>query len=82
MTIPHSCRYCSWCIQCDEGFWCDKKDELVGNIGRSNNCGHWLGNIIKADGKDFNDTYKPRKFSPYKQDKLFDMPTDLKRKKQ
>lgn len=83
MSLPHSCRYCSYCMLCDEGYWCDEKEELVGNIGRVNKCAKWLGNEIKADGKDWNDTYKPRvvKVSPYTQDKLFEMPTDKQKGK-
>lgn len=79
MKIPHSCRYCSYCMQCDEGFWCDEKDEYVGNIGRVNRCAKWLGNEIKADGKDITDVYRPRRVSRFKQDRLFEMPTDRKR---
>lgn len=80
MNLPHSCRYCSWCIQHNGLFWCDAIDKFVVNIGRVNRCKRWLGNEIKADAKDLDDTYKPRRKSKYKQEKIFEYKTDKQRR--
>jgi hypothetical protein len=76
--VKHSCRYCANCVdtlQCI--FWCDELSKEVSNIGRPNKCKSHIFNEIAADWEgDDTKVYKPRKKSPYKQERLFDVPTD------
>lgn len=72
----HQCRYCAYCVfTMDEDWWCDELDKFVKNPKRPNKCEKWLFNEIPADGP-LDKKYKPRKKSPFKQEKLFAMPTD------
>lgn len=78
----HQCRYCTWCIfTMHETYWCDKLDKDLKGVRRPNKCNKFLFNPCPADAPDWSKEYKPRKKSPYKQDKLFDMPTDKQKER-
>lgn len=81
--VKHSCRYCANCVDTLHGiFWCDELNKEVRNIGRPNKCKAHLFNEIAADYEgDDTKVYKPRKKSPYKQERLFDIPTDKQKTK-
>lgn len=82
----HQCRYCDYCVfTIEDNYWCDEKNEYIAAPKRPNRCKDFLFNEIPADdmsGKH----YKPRKNKPRKKRNaqqllLFDMPTDLQRRK-
>ena len=76
----HQCRYCAYCVFTKhETWWCDELLQSVNNPKRPNKCKKFLFNEISAD--DFNKVYKPRRKSPFVQDKLFEMPTDKQKEK-
>ena len=88
----HQCRYCAFCVvTIDDIPVCEhdkvQNPENADNIPypfkRPNRCPYWLFNEIAADffGDD-RKVYRPRKPSPYKQPRLFDMPTDKHKAKQ
>lgn len=81
--VKHSCRYCSNCIDTLHGiFWCDELSKEVNNIGRPNKCKSHIFNEIAADWEgDDTKVYKPRKKSPYKQERLFVIPTEKQKEK-
>lgn len=73
----HQCRYCSFCVYTlHSTYWCEELDKDIANPKRPNKCKNFLFNEIPADDCTGNKVYKPRKVSPYKQDKLFNIPTD------
>lgn len=77
----HQCRYCAYCVfTMEEDWWCDELDQFVKNPKRPNKCDKFLFNEIAADNLD--KVYKPRKKSPFVQDKLFDIPTDKQKERQ
>lgn len=80
--VKHSCRYCAHCVDTlQEVFWCDELNKEVSNIGRPNKCKSHCYNKIAADWNgDDTKVYKPRKKSPYKQMRLFDIPTDKQKR--
>ena len=51
----------------------------MNNPKRPNKCEKFLFTEISAD--DLNKVYKPRRKSPFVQDKLFEMPTDKQKEK-
>ena len=76
----HQCRYCAYCVfTMHETWWCDELLQSLNNPKRPNKCKKFLFNEISAD--DFNKVYKPRRESPFVQDKLFEMPTDKQKEK-
>ena len=78
----HQCRYCVYCVfTMHETWWCDLKSEDCHNPKRPNKCAEFLFNEIPADDCSGNRVYKPRRKSPFVQDKLFEMPTDKQKEK-
>lgn len=61
----------------------ENADSIPYPFKRPNRCPYWLFNEIAADfcGDD-RKVYRPRKPSPYKQPRLFDMPTDKQKARQ
>ena len=55
-------------------WWCDELLLDIQNPKRPNKCEKFLFNEIPAD--DINKVYKPRRKSPFVQNKLFEIPTD------
>lgn len=86
----HQCRYCAHCVVTIDGIQICESDDMPPDkergdgipypFKRPNRCRHWLFNEIAADfGGNASKVYRPRRPSPFRQPRLFDMPTDKQR---